>query len=60
MWLLWCVAISALLIVSTQSAARTWLAYSWVAACSIFAIAATVMYNIEQKRRRRWDAGHYD
>ena len=60
MWLLWCVAISAVLVVATQSAVRTWLAYSWVAACSVLAIAATVMYTLGRKRQRRWDAGNYD
>jgi hypothetical protein len=60
MLLLWAVALLAILVVGTQSAARTWLAYSWILACSILAVGGTLMYLIGRKRRRRWDAGDYD
>jgi hypothetical protein len=60
MVLLWCVAISAVVIVGTQSAARTWLAYSWVIGCLTLAVVGTVMYRIGRKQQRRWDAGDYD
>ncbi len=60
MLLLWCPAITAVVIVATQSAARTWLTYSWVVGCCGLAIVATVMYQIGRKRQTRWDAGDYD
>lgn len=60
MWLLWCGVISAVIVVATQSAARTWLAYCWVTICAVLAIVATIMRTVDQKRQRRWDAGNYD
>jgi hypothetical protein len=60
MLLLWAVALSAVLVVGTQSAARTWLAYSWILACTALAVVGTVMYLIGRKQRSRWDAGNYD
>jgi hypothetical protein len=60
MLLLWCAAISAVVVVGTQSAARTWLAYSWVITCLILAVVGTVMYRIRWKQQRRWIAGDYD
>jgi len=57
---LWCAAIAAAVIVATQSAARTWLAYAWVVACSVLAIVGTMMYKVGRKQRRRWAAGDYD
>jgi len=60
MLLLWAVALSAVLVVGTQSAARTWLAYSWILACTVLAVVGTVMYLIGRKQRIRWDAGNYD
>ena len=60
MWLFWCATISAVIVVATQSAARTWLAYAWVATCAVLAIVATIMCTVEQKRQRRWDVGNYD
>jgi hypothetical protein len=60
MVLLWCVALTAILVVATQSAARTWMAYSWVAVCSALAITSTVLHKVDQKRQRRWEAGDYD
>jgi len=60
MLLLWCVALSATVVVATQSATRTWLAYSVTAVCSALAIVSTVLHKVELKRQRRWEAGNYD
>jgi len=60
MWSLWCVALSAIVVVATQSATGTWLTYSWVAVCSALAIVSTVLHKVELKRQRRWEAGNYD
>jgi hypothetical protein len=60
MLLLWFVAIAAVVQVAMQPAARTWVAYFWVAACSSIAIVATIMFEVQRKRQKRWDAGRYD
>jgi hypothetical protein len=60
MLFLWCVALSAMVVVATQSAARTWMAYCWVAVCSALAISSTILHKVERKRQRRWEAGDYD
>jgi hypothetical protein len=60
MLLLWCVALSAIVVVATQSATRTWLTYSYVAGSSALAIVSTVLYKVDLKRQRRWEAGNYD
>ena len=60
MLLLWGVAIGAIVIVTTQSAAPTWLAASWVLACVCFAIWGTTTYGLGRRRQRRWDAGDYN
>ncbi len=57
---LWCSALAAVVVVATQSAARTWIADFWAGACLVLAIAATVGYRIARKRQKRWDAGDYD
>jgi len=58
--LLWFVAVAAIVQVALQPEERTWLTYTWVSACSIAAIAATVMFQIQSQRQKRWDAGNYD
>ncbi len=60
MLLLWTPAISSVVIVATQSAERTWLGMLWVVVCLIIAMVGTVMYQIERRRQKRWDAGNYD
>jgi hypothetical protein len=58
--LLWLVAVAAIVQVALQPVERTWLSYAWVGACSILALVATLMFRIQRKRKKRWDAGHYD
>jgi hypothetical protein len=59
MVLLWCVAATSIVIVATQRAGRTWLAYSWVLASLVVAIGGTIAYQVNKRRRRRWGAGQY-
>jgi len=60
LWLLWSGAIISIIVVATQSAAPTWLALSWVVACATVAIVASAMFQVERKRRKRWETGNYD
>jgi hypothetical protein len=58
--LLWLVAAAAIVQVALQSSERTWLNYAWVGGCSTIAIVATVIFRIQRKRQKRWEAGDYD
>ncbi|HKQ71232.1 MAG TPA: hypothetical protein VJT73_17935 [Polyangiaceae bacterium] len=60
MVVLWCGAIGAFAIVATQSSTPSWLAASWVATCVGLALWATVMFQVAQKRQKRWNAGDYE
>jgi hypothetical protein len=58
--LLWLVAVAAIIQVALQPEEGTWLTYAWVGACSIIAMVGTVLFRMQRKRQRRWDAGDYD
>jgi hypothetical protein len=57
---LWIAATAGLVIVATQQAKRTWLAYGWVAAGIVLALAATVRFIIARRIVRKIATGRYD
>jgi membrane protein YdbS with pleckstrin-like domain len=60
MLLLWVGAVVSIVVVLTQSSTRTWLAYGWTAVCLVVAVTSTVMFQIERRQQKRWNAGNYD
>jgi uncharacterized membrane protein SirB2 len=59
MLFLWGFALLAVVVVTTQSTPRTWLADGWVAVSLAIAVAATVFYRNSRRRDERWSRGDY-
>jgi hypothetical protein len=57
---LWIAALAGVVIVVTQQAERTWLAYGWVATGVVLAFAATFRFVIDRRTVRKLASGRYD
>ena len=57
---LWIAAAAGVVIVVTQQAERTWLAYGWVVTGIVLALVATYRFVMDRRTVRKLASGRYD